>query len=167
VPDVAPLDPERLLAALRKHRVRYVLIGALAARLYGFPRVTADADITPESSPENLKRLSAALRELGARIYTETIPEGLDFDCSPSMLARADMWNLVTAAGRVDIAFRPAGTSGFAELHENAETFEVFGRSIEVAALGDILKSKQAADRPTDREDVLILKEMLRRRQKG
>jgi hypothetical protein len=36
-----------------------------------------------------------------------------------------------------------------------------------VAALGDILKSKQAADRPKDREDVLILKEMLRRRQKG
>lgn len=162
--DIAPLDPERLLAVLRKHRVRYVLIGALAARLYGFPRVTADADITPDSGPDNLKRLSAALRELDARVYTETIPEGLAFDCSPATLERADTWNLATDAGRLDLAFRPAGTNGFAGLHANAEIFEVFGMSIEVAALEDILKSKQAANRPKDRQDVLIIKEMIRRR---
>jgi hypothetical protein len=39
-------DPERILRALSKRRVRYVLVGATAARLQGFPRVTADADIT-------------------------------------------------------------------------------------------------------------------------
>jgi hypothetical protein len=164
VAEIAPLDPERLVATLQKHRVHYVLIGALAARLYGFPRVTADADITPERTDENMKRLSAALRELEARIYTATIPEGLDFDCSPELLARADIWNLTTRAGRLDIAFEPSGTSGFASLHESAETFHVFGAAIEVASLEDIIASKQAANRPKDRQDVLILKEMVRRR---
>jgi hypothetical protein len=51
VPDiehrVAPLDPERIITTLARHDVRYVLIGAAAARLQGFPRMTADADITP------------------------------------------------------------------------------------------------------------------------
>jgi hypothetical protein len=164
VAEITPLDPERLIATLHKHRVRYVLIGALAARLYGFPRVTADADITPERTAENMKRLSAALRELEARIYTDTIPEGLDFDCSPEMLARADIWNLTTRAGRLDIAFKPSGTSGFESLRGNAESFHVFGTTIEVASLEDIMESKRAANRPKDRQDVLILKEMIRRR---
>jgi len=78
-----PLDPERLLHTLAEHDVRFVLIGALAARLQGFPRMTADADITPAKDPENLQRLARALRALDARVYTESIPEGLAFDCSP------------------------------------------------------------------------------------
>jgi hypothetical protein len=60
VPEVAPLDPERLVRVLANHHVRYILIGALAARLQGFPRLTADADITPDPSRDNLERLSAA-----------------------------------------------------------------------------------------------------------
>jgi hypothetical protein len=50
------------------------LIGALAARLQGFPRLTADADITPARDRDNLERLAAALRELDARVYTESVP---------------------------------------------------------------------------------------------
>src|SRR5438105_13545254 len=55
-------DPERILRALSRRRVRYVLVGATAARLQGFPRLTADADIAPAADPDNLTRLAAALR---------------------------------------------------------------------------------------------------------
>ncbi|MCH7716544.1 MAG: hypothetical protein IH876_10470 [Gemmatimonadetes bacterium] len=79
-------------------RVRYVLIGAVSARLQGFPRLAADADITPARDLDNLERLAAALRELDARIYTETVPEGLPFDCSATTLDRADLWNFVTSS---------------------------------------------------------------------
>jgi hypothetical protein len=148
---------------LAKHRVRYVLIGAVAARLQGFPRVTADADITPAGDAENLDRLAAALRELQARIYTENVPEGLGFDCSGSMLARAQAWNLVTDAGRLDVALTPAGTSGYDDLAKDAVRFEVYGVELLAASLRDIIRSKEAADRPQDRQDVLILREMVRR----
>ena len=162
--EVAPLDPELLVRTLAKHGVRYVLIGAVAARLHGFPRMTADADITPAKDPDNMRCLAAALRELDARVYTESVPEGLPFDCSPSMLARADLWNLVTAAGRLDVAFVPSGTAGYADLIRNAVSFDVFGAKLDVASLEDIIRSKEAADRPQDRQDVLILRAMLRRR---
>lgn len=161
--EVRPLDPELLIRTLAKHAVRYVLIGAVAARLYGFPRMTADADITPAKDPENMQRLAAALRELDARVYTESVPEGLAFDCSPSLLARADLWNLTTAAGRLDVAFVPSGTAGYADLIRNAVSFDVFGATLAVASLEDIIRSKQAADRPQDRQDVVILRSMLRR----
>jgi hypothetical protein len=110
--------------------VRFVLIGALAARLQGFPLLTADAAITPASDPDNLKRLAAALRDLDARVFTEAVPEGLPFDCSAAALGRSQLWNLVTSAGRVDVAFLPSGTTGFEELLPGAVRFTVFGQEI-------------------------------------
>ncbi|MBA2706524.1 MAG: hypothetical protein H0U59_01800 [Gemmatimonadaceae bacterium] len=163
MPDITPLDPARIIGALHKHEVRFVLIGALAARLHGFPRLTADADITPDDSRPNVEKLAKALRELDARIFTEAIPEGLEFDCSAAMLRRAQMWNLVTSAGRVDIAFRPAGTGGYDDLAANAEKFEAFGVKFLAASLADIIRSKEAAGRPKDREDVAIMRAMQKR----
>ncbi len=163
MPDPAAFDPERIVRVLAKHGVRYVLIGALAARLQGFPRLTADADITPAREREDLEKLAAALRELEARVYTDGVPEGLPFDCAAETLARAELWNLATAAGRLDVAFVPAGTEGYADLAKGAVRFEVFGVELLAASLADIIRSKQAADRPQDRQDVVVLREILRR----
>jgi hypothetical protein len=164
---VAPLDPERLFKTLARRRVDYVLIGALAARLQGFPRLTADADITPSQQPDNLRRLAAALRDLKARVYTDAVPEGLPFDSTPAMLQRAELWNLVTAAGRLDLAFRPSGTEGFEDLVKGAVRFQVYGGELLASSLRDILRSKEAADRPQDRQDALIIREMLRTQARG
>ena len=155
---VAPLDPELLLKTLKSHKVKFVLIGALAARLYGFPRLTADADITPALDDANVKRLAKALKELDAKVYTESVSEGLAFDCSATMLRRAPMWNLVTSAGRIDIAFKPSGTQGFDELSKNAEKFSAYGVTFLAASIDDIIKSKEAAGRPKDRDDALMLR---------
>jgi hypothetical protein len=163
VSEIAPLDPARIITALERHEVKFVLIGALAARLYGFPRLTADADITPATDDDNVTRLAAALRELDAKIYTESIPEGLSFDCSAKMLMRAPLWNLVTAAGRIDIAFVPAGTAGYDDLSRHAVKFEAFGVTFLAASIDDIIRSKDAAGRPKDREDVAILRAMKRK----
>jgi hypothetical protein len=165
-PTPAPFDPERIVTALARHGVRYVLVGALAARLQGFPRLTADADITPATDNDNLERLAAALRELGARVYTKSVPEGLLFDVSADGLGRAELWNLVTSAGRLDIVFRPAGTRGYEDLDRAAVRFKVFGVELHAASLRDIVRSKKAADRPQDRQDVAVLREMLRRERK-
>lgn len=158
----APLNPELLLQTLASHEVRFVLVGALAARLAGFPRVTADADLTPARDAANLERLAAALRKLDARVFTDGVPEGLVFDCSASTLRRSEFWNLVTSAGRVDLVFKPAGTTGFDELALTAEHYDIFDTELLVAPLTAILKMKEAADRPKDRQDAAIIREMLR-----
>lgn len=163
---MAPFNPKLLFETLDKRKVEYVLIGALAARLYGFPRLTADADITPSQSSANLERLANALKDLDAHVYTVAVAEGLVFDCSAPTLSRARTWNLITRAGRVDLCIEPSGTSGFDDLVREAVEFEAFGVHFLAASLDDIIRMKKAADRPKDREDALILKE-LKSYQKG
>lgn len=160
--EVAPLDPERILKALSRHRVKFVLIGAVAARLHGFPRITADLDITPADDKTNLERLAAALRDLDAKVYTESVPEGLPFDCSATTLGRTRMWNLVTKAGRLYIAFKPSGIDGYDDLAKDAERFAAFGVRFLVASLDDIIRSKEAAGRPKDTDDVALLRALKR-----
>ena len=157
-------DPERILRTLSRRRVRYVLVGATAARLQGFPRLTADADIAPATDPDNLKRLATALRDLHARVYTESLPEGLTFSCDAETLSRAELWNLVTDAGRLDLVFKPSGTGGYDDLARSAVSFRVFGVKVRAASLKDILRSKLASNRPQVQQDVIILTEMLKRR---
>jgi len=157
----APFDPERIFAALASQRVQFVLVGALAARLQGFPRLTADADVTPARTPDNLERLAVALRDLDARVFTDSVPEGLPFACTGAALGRAELWNLVTAAGRVDIIFRPAGTNGYDDLRAGAVRFEIHGEALFASSLRDILRSKEAADRPQDRQDAVVIRAML------
>lgn len=157
-------DPERLLKALARRRVRYVLIGAVAARLQGFPRMTADADITPARDADNLRRLALALRDLKAKVYTEAVPEGLAFDCSAETLAQGRLWNLITSAGRLDVAFEPSGTTGYEDLAASALSFNIFGVEVKAASLEDIARSKEAAGRPQDRQDLIVLRDMLRAR---
>lgn len=165
VSEVRPLDPDLLVTTLAARGVSYVLTGAMAARLQGFARMTAVADITPARDAANLELLAAALRDLNARVYTEGVPEGLVFDVSARTLARADIWNLVTDAGRLDVVFTPAGTSSYDDLAAGAVRFRVFGVELAAASLEDILRSKDAADRPQDRQDALVIREMLRRRE--
>jgi hypothetical protein len=106
------------------------------------------------------------LRDIKAKVYTESVPDGLPFDCSAQSLARARVWHFVTTAGRVDVAFEPSGTTGYDDLIRSAVAFTAFGVEVQAASLEDILRSKQAADRPQDRQDVVVLREMLRKRQR-
>jgi hypothetical protein len=152
-----PLNPELLFEVLARHKVEYVLIGGLAANLHGSPLVTNDADITPKRSKPNLRRLAAALVELDARIRTAEEPEGFVFAREPEFLERMKMVNMQTRAGDFDISFEPGGFTGFDELAQHAVPFDVFGLRVQVAALRDIIRSKEAANRVKDQAALPVL----------
>lgn len=158
------LDLPRLFAVLHSHRVAYVLIGGLAAVFHGSPFPTEDADITPSDDRANLERLAAALRELNARIRTEGVPEGLPFGCDAVSLGAAQAWNLTTDAGDLDIAFQPSGTTGYADLRRDATGVDLYEVSVAVASLSDVVRSKQAANRPKDQRVLPVLRELLANR---
>lgn len=151
-------QPEGLLEVLTRHGVRYVLIGGFAAVIHGSPYVTSDLDVVPDVAPDNLERLSNALSELHARVWTESDPQGVPFEHDATTLAASRMWNLVTDLGRLDIAFEPSGTHGYADVARDAIHLTILGAEVDVASLADVIRSKEAAGRDKDRLVLPVLR---------
>ncbi len=167
---MSPLQAEEIFACLERHGVFYVLIDGLAAVLHGSPLPTLDADICPLKDPKNLKRLAAALDELKARIRTPDSPTGVDFPYDPIFLANVHLLNLQTIYGDLDLSFVPAGTDGFEDLARRALDVTIQGSKVKVAALEDVIRSKEAANRPKDHRSLPMLRQLLeeiRKRQGG
>jgi hypothetical protein len=156
-----PLQAEEIFACLDRHAVRCVLIGGLAAVLHGSPLTTVDVDVCPEESPENLERLAGALRELDARIRTPDTAAGVSFPRDAAFLKGVRMLNLSTRYGDLDLSFQPAGTSGFADLSRGALDVKIGTAKIAVASLEDVIRSKQAANRPKDQRALPVLRQLL------
>lgn len=77
------------------------------------------------------------------------------------------MWNLHTSMGLLAIALVPSGTRGYDDLVRAAVEVELFGRRVKVASLGDIIRSKQAANRPKDQRVLPVLRELWSTRDQG
>jgi hypothetical protein len=151
----APFDPFRSLRTLSRHRVHFVLIGGLGARLYGSPSTTNDIDICYERTPENLQRLVAALRQLDAKL--RGVSEEVPFQLDAATLAAGDHFTFTTKAGGLDCLGTPAGTEGFEELRRNAKPWKAEGVQFQVASIDDLILMKRAAGRPKDLIEVEVL----------
>jgi hypothetical protein len=168
---VPPLRPEALLELLERHKVEYVVIGGVGANIWGSPRGTLDLDICAATTRANKGRLAAALTELNARFR----PPGLEEDGFPppggwddrsfdSLISLAATTNL----GWLDIWFVPDGTTGYDDLIQSADKARIGDLEVNVAAITDIIRSKQAAGRNKDLAAIDHLLELAdRRAQRG
>lgn len=155
MPEVdTPLDAERILRALAEHGVDYVLIGGLAVQTHGHVRTTNDADLIPAPGPDNLERLAAALRSLGARVLNPG-QEATAVDAK--MLPRATIWQFVTRDGGIDVMHEVPGGRSFDELRERALHVRLGDIDVPVVGLDDLIQMKLARGRPVDLADVAAL----------
>lgn len=144
-------DAEPILVVLARYGVEYVIVGGYAARAHGSTRPTRDVDVTPATTVENLDRLAAARGELDARIRTESVPEGVPFDASGESLVGQVMLNLQTRHGELDLSIRPAAfEGGYDELIGRSTRRTIGEVQVRVAALEDVIRSKESAARAKD-----------------
>ena len=161
MPDEPTYDPVALLATLTQHGVRFVVIGGIAALAQGSPLPTEDVDITPARDDENLERLAAALQELGTRLRTEGASD-VELPADPSLLRQAENWTLTTKHGDLDIVLVPPGTWGYDDLRRDAFEVDLGANTrVYVAALADVIRSKEASNRPKDRAQLPALRQTL------
>jgi hypothetical protein len=100
-----------------------------------------------------------------AKIRTADAPEGLAFSCDAAFLRQMKLLNLTTRFGDLDLSFEPAGTGGYAELSARSVEYDLGeGLIVPVAALEDIIRSKEAANCEKDRQALPTLRLLLRRR---
>ena len=137
-----------MVRLLGRHRVRYVLIGGLAAVTHGAPLVTQDVDVCHARDTENLDRLADALLEVNAEL--RGADRGVRFVLDAKSLANGDAFNITTDIGAIDLLATPAGTSGYEDLVRAADPFDLFGHRVLVASIDDLIRMKRAAGRTKD-----------------
>jgi hypothetical protein len=148
------------METLHRHGVRYVLIGGVAARLHGSPLQTQDMDVTPDPAGSNLERLVAALKELGAQFRVAGQEEGVVVPLHPAWFHSLTSATFITRAGLLDVVLRPDGLAGYDSIASAGVDFEVYGIPVRVAALRDIVRSKEAANREKDRAALPVLRQL-------
>ncbi|MBA2632268.1 MAG: hypothetical protein H0U86_04615 [Chloroflexi bacterium] len=159
-------QPEAVIRLLSGHGVHYVVIGGLAAVTHGAPIVTQDVDLCYARDSDNLERLAAALAEVHA--YLRGADPGLPFRLDARTLSKGDAFTFTTDLGWIDILATPAGTEGYDDLARTADTFQLFGHRVLIAAVDDLIRMKRAAGRPKDLlaiEELGALRQELDRRQ--
>jgi hypothetical protein len=143
----------RVLAALARHGVEYVLVGSMAMAAQGLIRATRDMDLVVSPEPANVEKLKAALRELFDDPSIEEI-RAADLAGSYPVLQyvppEGDYW--IDILARVGEAFR------YDDLE--AEVLEIESLRVRVATPRTLYRMKRDTVRPQDRLDA----EMLRQR---
>ena len=137
------IEKARELAGIfGKHDVQYLFIGKFGAILYGYPGTTQDIDIFPRKDKSNCERLAKALEELGFR---------LDEKLKAAILTGKDFIQIRGGPFPIDFVFAPDGIESFEDAEKRKNLVE---RQFSCASIDDIIKSKRAAGRPRDKEEL-------------
>ena len=159
---ITELEADEILRALVEHEVEFLVIGALAVAVHGYPRATKDVDVVPRPGPTNAERLFAALTAIGAHPIEigDLRAEEMRVEFGPSGLAHDGNWALRTQHGRVDVMQWVPGIGGYEQLEPNAFVVDLRGvGTVRFAGYEDVVAMKAAAGRRQDEEDLARLRE--------
>jgi len=136
---------------LSKHRLDAVLIGNAAAALQGSPVTTLDFDFMFRKTRRNLEKLRGLADDLGATVFRPFYPA-------------SELYRVVRDADALQLDFmaRVDGIRSYESLRGRASVARFGKHEIRVAALEDIIRSKEAADRPQDRAVLPVLRKTVR-----
>jgi hypothetical protein len=139
-----------LARALRRTKLDAVVIGNSASMLNGAPVTTQDIDLLIRDTRLNRRKLDRFAEEIGGNAPTPV----------------SDLSNVVWIEGDlavpVEVHFdRLSGGLSFSAIRSRAHVVSIGDEKLKVAALADVIRSKQAANRPKDRAVLPILRDTM------
>ena len=149
-----------MLAGLTKRKVRFVVVGGVAAAAHGATRVTNDLDVCYDAMDQkNLIALASLLAKW--RAYPRGVEAGLPFIMDDRTLRGAPILTLTTLEGDIDVMDRIAGVGDYAAVRKRSEMIEALGVRFRVIDLPSLIKAKRAAGRPRDHDHLPELEALL------
>ena len=148
--------PQGVFETLCRHGVAFAVIGGHAVTVHGYIRATEDHAVVFLRTPDNERRLFAALTEMHARwISDERDPQtGLERQVPVSLpfVQRQRLMLLLTDAGFLDLFDYIPGSPAESVAQFLADSIEVAG--VRYASRDWLLRMKRAAGRPQDLLDL-------------
>ncbi len=142
-----PPDFLDLLIELNRVSAKYLLVGGHAVAFHGRPRATKDFDLWIEASPENARRVVAALTAFGAPL---------------GQLTQSDLerpghgFRMGSPPFRIEILTEISGVE-FGDAWNARQPWTIDDVTLGVIGRDDLIKNKRAAGRPQDLADVDVL----------
>jgi predicted nucleotidyltransferase len=158
------LEADRLLQALVKHGVEFVVIGGMAGLVHGSAYPTFDLDVVYSRTRPNLERLVAALKEL--EVTLRGAPADLPFQLDVRTLENGANFTFDSPYGKFDILADAAGMPDYEELRAEARSDEIECVEVRVASIDHLIAMKREAGRPKDKlmvEEYIVIADAQRR----
>lgn len=144
-------DYKDMLLAFSGENVSYLLVGAYAMAVHGYPRATIDIDLWVLPSPDNADAVLRALRRFGAP---------LDALSKDDLTGAGVIFQIGVAPRRIDIITSVDGLR-FEDAFKHSLIVNIDGTDVRVLAIGDLIRNKKATGRTKDLADAEAL-ELLR-----
>ncbi len=143
-------DFEELLKLFNQHGVKYCIIGAFAVAYHFKPRYTKDLDLFVEPSKENAKKIMTAIKNFG---FGSVGLSEEDFSREHQII------QLGVEPVRIDI-ITSIGSCSFEEAWKTRKAGTYGNEKVHFIGLGELIKSKKAANRPHDIADIKNLEKV-------
>ena len=154
---------EGMLTALVKRKIRFVLVGGVAAAVHGSARFTNDLDICYDTASDNVDRLVALLRAWNA--YLRGVEPGLPFILDARTFRTTPLLTLTTNMGAIDLLDQVPGVGDYRAAFAKSETVRLGTIDFRSLTLEALIASKQAVRRKKDVEHLIELEAILALRQ--
>lgn len=130
-------DYREILQILLNKKVKFLVIGAYAMGVYGYPRATGDFDIWVDVSAENSKKIYRSLHEFGVPLS----------DIEEMTFAKKGIvFQVGVAPRRIDIITRIDGVS-FSEAYKSKENIKIEEITIPFISKDNLIKNKRSTGR--------------------
>ncbi len=152
---------ERVLAALERADVRYLVVGGVAVVLHGYLRTTLDLDLVLQLDPDNVERALGTFGALGFRpqapvpLVSFADPENRESWARERNMTVFSLWNPDLQGFAVDLFVQEP--FDFDAVYSRAVRVSLEGVEATVVSRDDLVEMKRATGRPRDLDDIEML----------
>lgn len=152
---------ERVLVALGKARVEYLVVGGVAVVMHGHLRTTRDLDLVVRLQPDNVRRAVDVLTGIGLRprppVPAQAFADPVQRDSwiTTKNMVVFSMWDPSDPAFEVDLFVREP--FDFEAAYQRRFEVSVGATTATIVALEDLLALKREAGRTQDLADIEAL----------
>lgn len=148
-------DFSEFIRILRRHRVRFLVVGGYAMAHHGLVRATNDVDVLIATDEQNIARVRRA-----TIAFVGVAPD------ESALRPPRGMFRIGPPSAHVDVTTKIDGIANFDRVWSRRSRGEFFGVPADYLSLEDMLRTKRAAGRPKDLGDVAWLTAEIARRRR-